>query len=167
MSSVLRAQEPQPEVDIGIGSSRFRTGWGSRLKLNYGTLALVGIALLAVVIQGWGPPWTGPRVAGLVIVIPSFLLLALARVQLGQAFSIRAKATTLVSTGLYSRIRNPIYVFGSLTILGFFLWENRPWWLLGFAVLIPLQVYRSRSEEKALTEKFGATYLAYKQKTWF
>ena len=83
------------------------------------------------------------------------------------SFSVQAKAVALVTTGLYSRIRNPIYVFGSLTIVGFFLWANQPWLLLGLVVLIPLQVYRSRCEEKVLTEKFGATYLAYKQRTWF
>ena len=29
------------------------------------------------------------------------------------------------------------------------------------------QVVRSRKEERVLTEKFGAAYLEYKQKTWF
>lgn len=167
MFCVLRMHEPQPENDDRNGSPRIRIGWGSGLKLNYGTLTLAGVILLIFVKQGWEPPWTVARIAGVVIAVPSFLLLGLARVQLGRAFSVRARASTLVSTGLYSRIRNPIYVFGSLTIVGFFLWANQPWWLLGLVVLIPLQVYRSRCEEKVLTEKFGATYLAYKQKTWF
>jgi protein-S-isoprenylcysteine O-methyltransferase Ste14 len=72
-----------------------------------------------------------------------------------------------VTTGLYSRIRNPIYVFGALTIAGIVIWANKPWLLLGFAVLIPLQVYRIRKEERVLAEKFGASYLDYKRKTWF
>lgn len=79
----------------------------------------------------------------------------------------QAKATTLVTTGLYSRIRNPIYVFGAMLILGIMIWMGRPWYLLILAVIIPLQVVRSRKEEQVLTEKFGAAYLDYKQKTWF
>lgn len=107
------------------------------------------------------------RIAGLILAIPSLLLLVLARIQLGQSFSAEAKATELVTTGLYSRIRNPIYVFGSLMIAGIIIWANMPWLLLFFLVLIPLQIYRSRKEEKVLLEKFGSAYQDYKRKTWF
>jgi protein-S-isoprenylcysteine O-methyltransferase Ste14 len=72
-----------------------------------------------------------------------------------------------VTTGIYARIRNPIYVFGALMIGGVILWAHRPWWLLAFAVLIPLQIYRAGKEEQVLTEKFGDAYLEYKRKTWF
>ena len=87
--------------------------------------------------------------------------------QLGRAFSVQAKATTLVTEGIYSRIRNPIYFFGSLMILGIIIWTGRPWLLLIFALLIPVQVFRAKNEEKVLTEKFGAAYLDYKRTTWF
>jgi protein-S-isoprenylcysteine O-methyltransferase Ste14 len=30
-----------------------------------------------------------------------------------------------------------------------------------------MQFFRSRQEERVLTEKFGAAYLDYKKKTWF
>jgi protein-S-isoprenylcysteine O-methyltransferase Ste14 len=142
-------------------------GKGSQLKLNLITLAVVVTALLLFGMQAARFPLNGARVAGLALAIPSFLLFALARLQLGRAFSVQAKATTLVTIGLYARIRNPIYVFGGLTIAGVIIWAERPWLLLVFAVLIPLQIYRSRKEERVLTEKFGAAYLKYKQKTWF
>jgi protein-S-isoprenylcysteine O-methyltransferase Ste14 len=137
------------------------------LKANYGTLAFLVVCVLIFAIIAWGLPWTGQRIAGLAIAIPSFLLFVLARIQLGRAFSVRAKATTLVTTGLYSRIRNPIYVFGGLMIAGIMIWANQPWFLLCFAVLIPMQIYRSRKEARVLEEKFGAAYLEYKRKTWF
>jgi protein-S-isoprenylcysteine O-methyltransferase Ste14 len=86
---------------------------------------------------------------------------------LGSAFSVQAKAATLVTTGLYSRIRNPIYVFGALFIAGIVIWANKPWILLIFVILIPLQITRGRKEAKVLEEKFGSAYLAYRQKTWF
>jgi protein-S-isoprenylcysteine O-methyltransferase Ste14 len=139
---------------------------GAFLKLNIVTLAFVLIFLPFIVLQFWGLPWTALRIAGLAIGIPCLLLFALARIQLGRAFSVQAMASKLVTSGLYSRIRNPIYVFGGLTIAGFILWANQPWLLLLFGVLIPIPVWRSRVEARVLTEKFGAQYLEYKKKTW-
>ena len=72
-----------------------------------------------------------------------------------------------MTTGLYSRIRNPIYLFGALMIGGIIIWTTKPLLFLIFVVLIPLQIYRSRQEERVLTEKFGESYLEYKRKTWF
>jgi protein-S-isoprenylcysteine O-methyltransferase Ste14 len=137
------------------------------LKLNIVTLTFVVVAIPFLVVHFWGPPWTAWRIAGLAIAIPAFLLLALARVQLGRAFSVQAKASTLVTTGLYSRIRNPIYFFGGLAIAGLFLWVNQPRMMLLFVVLIPMQAWRSRVEARVLEEKFGADYLEYKKRTWF
>lgn len=137
------------------------------LKLNLVSLALMAVFMPVVVLHFWGLPWTVPRFTGVAIGVPSFLLLVVARVQLGDAFSVRAKASTLVTTGLYSRIRNPIYVFGSLTIAGFILWANQPWLLLCLAALLPMQFYRSRIEGRELEKKFGSAYLDYKRQTWF
>jgi protein-S-isoprenylcysteine O-methyltransferase Ste14 len=137
------------------------------LRTNIGTLAVVTLALLVFAWFSRDLPWTAWRIAGMAIAIPAFLLFATARVQLGGAFSARAKATTLVTRGIYSRIRNPIYVFGGLTIAGFMIWAHRPWLLLIFAILLPLQIYRSRKEERVLREKFGEAYDEYKRKTWF
>ena len=137
------------------------------MKLNYGTLVFLAVFVLIFVFIAWKQPWTAPHIAGVAIFIPSFVLFVLARIQLGRAFSIQAKASTLVTTGLYSRIRNPIYVFGSLMIAGIIIWANKPWLLLIFAVIIPMQIYRSRKEAKVLEGEFGAAYLEYKRKTWF
>lgn len=137
------------------------------MKLNLVTLALIIIGLSLFGMHALHLPWTAWRIAGIAIAAPAFLLFVAARIELGRAFSVQAKATTLVTTGVYSRIRNPIYFFGAMFILGIIIWMGRPWLLLIFAVLIPLQVVRSRKEERVLTEKFGAAYLDYKQKTWF
>ncbi|HXR97467.1 MAG TPA: isoprenylcysteine carboxylmethyltransferase family protein [Terriglobales bacterium] len=137
------------------------------MKLNIGTLALAFVAALIVIRYSAGQPWTAWHIAGLAIALPAFVLFIMARLQLGAAFSIQAKASTLVTTGIYGRIRNPIYVFGGLMIAGGIIWAQRPWLLLVFVVLIPMQVLRTRKEEQVLEAKFGATYLAYKQKTWF
>ena len=137
------------------------------MKLNYGTLIFLVVFVVIFAFVAWEQPWTAPHIFGVALFIPSFVLFVLARIQLGWAFSVQARATTLVTTGIYSRIRNPIYVFGSLAIAGFFLMSNHLSWLLCFVVVIPLQVYRSRVEARVLEEKFGEAYLEYKRHTWF
>jgi protein-S-isoprenylcysteine O-methyltransferase Ste14 len=137
------------------------------MKLNYATMAVAGIALLMLIWHYRGLPWSASRIAALIIGLPSLLLLTLARIELGRAFSIRAKADLLVTTGIYARIRNPIYFFGGLTLASAVLWVGKPWFLLAYLVVAPLQIYRSRQEERVLTERFDRAYLDYKQKTWF
>ncbi|MGB8384935.1 MAG: methyltransferase [Dermatophilaceae bacterium] len=91
----------------------------------------------------------------------------IARRQLGVAFSVRPEARQLVSTGLYSKLRHPIYVFGTaaflLVLLALQGWPA----LLVWAILIPIQVIRARREEAVLAEVFGAEYEAYRRSTWF
>ncbi|HUV69304.1 MAG TPA: isoprenylcysteine carboxylmethyltransferase family protein [Terracidiphilus sp.] len=137
------------------------------MKLNIATLVLIVVAAVFFLMHAHEVAWTPLRVAGAAIAAPAFLLFVLARIQLGRAFSVQAKASTLVTTGIYSRIRNPIYFFGALTIAGVILWVQQPWFLLVFCILIPLQVIRSRKEAKVLAEKFGAAYEEYKCQTWF
>jgi protein-S-isoprenylcysteine O-methyltransferase Ste14 len=137
------------------------------MKANLIALA-VALAVLALLVAHFGgQPWTPMRIAGAAIGGPSLALLILARIQLGGSFSVRAKAQALVTGGLYSRIRNPIYVFGALTIAGIFLFAGAPKLLWVLAALIPLQIYRARNEEKVLAAKFGDEYRAYKARTWF
>ncbi|HKW32523.1 MAG TPA: hypothetical protein VJN92_05935 [Candidatus Acidoferrum sp.] len=90
------------------------------MKTNLITLSVALVGLAWLVAHSWGQPWTPMRIAGAVIGLPSFALLIVARIQLGGSFSVRAKAQMLVTHGLYSRIRNPIYVFGGLVIAGIF-----------------------------------------------
>ena len=138
------------------------------MRLNVITLLLVifGFGYAAYFVVTSHQPWTPLKMAGAAIAIPSFVLLLIARIQLGGAFSIKAKAQKLVTTGIYSRIRNPIYVFGGLFVAGVLLYL-RPIWLVVFIVLIPLQMVRMRKEEKVLAGKFGEDYQRYKAKTWF
>jgi protein-S-isoprenylcysteine O-methyltransferase Ste14 len=111
--------------------------------------------------------WSTAKMIGAVIVGISFPLFVLARWQLGSSFSVKAKASRLVTTGLYSRIRNPIYLFGGLFGVGLSLFVS-PWGPLVVAVVIvPLQIYRARNEERVLASTFGEEYERYKSKTWF
>ena len=138
------------------------------MKLNFGTLLLVVFVLGFLLFRyGGRVVWTPWQIVGAAIFVPAFVLFVLARIQLGRAFSVKAKATTLVTTGIYSRIRNPIYVFGALMSAGIFIFAHRPSWLLIWVPLIPLQVSRVRKEEQVLEAKFGEAYRDYKRRTWF
>lgn len=137
------------------------------MKLNFTTLAVVLVAVILFFHFAWGQPWTAWRIAGLAVLVPAFVLFVMARLTLGRSFSVQAKATALVTTGVYARIRNPIYFFGALMLVGILIWAHRPWWLLMLVVLVPMQVWRARKEERVLEEKFGDEYREYRRKTWF
>ncbi len=91
----------------------------------------------------------------------------LARYTLGLSFSIKAKATELVTTGIYSRIRNPIYVFGMVYVLGLVFIFRNPVLALILVLLIPMQIIRARREARVLEAKFGEAYRQYRARTWF
>jgi protein-S-isoprenylcysteine O-methyltransferase Ste14 len=137
------------------------------MKLNVLTLVIALLGLSFLGIHYGSQPWTPARIAGVVIGLPSLALVVLARIELGGSFSVRPKAQTLVTHGLYSRIRNPIYVFGGLVVGGVLLYINQPRALWLFVAIIPLQIYRARQEEKVLAARFGDEYQQYKSRTWF
>lgn len=137
------------------------------MKLNIATLAVILVAVIPFAFLVRATAWTPLRIVGISITALGLVLLVIARLQLGDAFSVKAKASTLVTTGVYSRIRNPIYLSSGLVILGAIVYAHKPWWLLIFAAIIPIQAYRSRIEARVLEAKFGSAYREYRQRTWF
>jgi protein-S-isoprenylcysteine O-methyltransferase Ste14 len=127
--------------------------------------ALALFVVTFVIMQG--RPWTAMRVTGLALMVPGFTLWGIAHVQLGGSFAIRAEARQLVTRGIYSRFRNPIYLFGGIGMAGFPLAIERPILLLAFLVLVPLQIVRMRREARVLEETFGDEYREYARHTWF
>ncbi len=105
---------------------------------------------------------------GLVVTYGSYILWITARIQLGNAFSIAPKATYLVTSGIYSKLRHPVYYFSTLVVIGIniFVWNI---YLLAITlpILILIQIWRIRKEETILMQKFPKEYSIYKQSTWF
>ena len=58
------------------------------------------------------------RIAGAILAATGYILFVVARLQLGKSFSVSPQAKELFTHGLYSRIRNPIYVFVAVMWFG-------------------------------------------------
>lgn len=121
------------------------------------------LLVLAVVGGVRGVAW----LPSLALSVVCFVLWVVARLQLGASFSVGAQAHELVVTGLYAKVRNPIYVFGTGAFLLVLLALNGWQALVIWAVLVPVQVVRARREEQVLAQAFGAQYVAYRASTWF
>jgi protein-S-isoprenylcysteine O-methyltransferase Ste14 len=128
---------------------------------------VVGVALYFLVWPHRPVAWTIMPIVGACLLGPGFILWSIARIQLGNSFAVTAQARHLVTHGLYSKIRNPIYFFGSWVIIGLILLVQRPIWLLVFLILIPLQIWRAGKESSVLEAAFGEEYRTYRAGTWF
>ncbi len=138
----------------------------SKFYLFLGMQAIAAIVMFALVWL-WPGPWNAQRAVGSALLMMGILLVFTARFQLGRSFSVTAQARHLVTHGLYSRIRNPIYVFGTVAIGGLCLITQKPalWLLVVFIVAV--QTVRARKEARVLEAKFGDEYRAYRSRTWF
>jgi protein-S-isoprenylcysteine O-methyltransferase Ste14 len=91
-----------------------------------------------------------------------------ARLQIGDSFSARPRAHKLVTTGLYSKIRNPIYVFSTIGLVG--ICFAMRWYVFGVVYvgfLSLVQWRRAKAEAAVLESAFGDAYRKYRAQTWF
>jgi protein-S-isoprenylcysteine O-methyltransferase Ste14 len=123
-------------------------------------------AALWLIFFGLGS-WDLQRGAGAALAVVGLAGIVVARYQLGKSFAIKAEAHQLVTQGIYSKIRNPIYVFGVVLGAGFVLVLHRPiLWLFVLAMIV-LQTLRARREAQVLEAAFGDAYREYRRKSWF
>lgn len=130
-------------------------------------LQVIALVVLVGVVFTIKRRLSAPQYAGTLLVILGTVFVTIARHQLGESFSITPQAHKLVTTGLYAKIRNPIYVFGTVALAGLILLLQRPslWVLL--AVLVAAQTIRATREARVLEAAFGEAYREYRRKTWF
>ena len=97
-----------------------------------------------------------------------FVSWLIARAQLGESFSAKPQARELITTGLYSKIRNPIYIFSTLGLAG--ICFGMHWYKFGslyIASVLIVQWRRSKAEAAILEAAFGDRYRHYRAQTWF
>ena len=135
------------------------------MKILYWTDVCIFVAFAVFVV--FHEPLSTRYVIGVGMAISGFALSILARVQLGQSFSIRPQARKLVTTGLYSKFRHPIYLFRGIAFLGLFIAWGKLVPLVCLLLIYPLQILRARKEGKVLEQAFGEEYRRYKAGTWF
>ena len=128
---------------------------------------IVAIAAILWIVFSIPSAWDLQRIIGVALMLVGIGGIVTARLQLGKSFAIRAKAHQLVTQGIYSKIRNPIYVSGAVMLAGFVLVLHRPVLWLVLLALIVMQTLRARREARVLETAFGDAYREYRRKTWF
>lgn len=106
-------------------------------------------------------------VAGGLLAAVGVPLIILSRLQLGKAFSVAPKATTLVTHGVYSRIPHPLYVFLDVALLGLVIALRRHWLLGVWLTLVVIHSWAATREARVLRQAFGDAYREYRAKTWW
>ena len=79
-------------------------------------------------------------------------------------------ATTLVTSGVFRRTRNPMYVGLTLVVLGWAVYLDSMGALLGPVLFVAyIDRFQIVPEERILSEKFGAAYAQYTSRVrrWF
>ncbi len=107
---------------------------------------------------------------GIFISICGLIIWIKGRRDLGGSFQISAKAEKLVTNGIYSKIRHPVYLGGFIVDVGFILYTLYTfvvYYLIAYTIILSIiQIIRVRREEGALKKKFGKRYIKYAKQTW-
>ena len=137
------------------------------------TVLVPSLYLLALAITWFAPKHFGfgmrPLVyVGLTVGLSGVALWIVAMACLGKSLAVLPGAERLVTHGVYRFIRHPVYLGIDMTLFGLFLAVGSTVGMIYFClVVIPLNIIRSRLEDKALLKKFGDQYQSYRQQTWF
>jgi len=141
-------------------------------KLRVPPVALfVVVALLMWAVASWLPSWQIALPGRTLVAV--LLLLAAGAIGIAgvRAFQ-RArttvnplrpeKASALVTSGIYRRTRNPMYVALAIALLGWAIWLGHPLALLGVAAFVAwINRFQIAPEERALRALFGTEFERY------
>ncbi len=132
-----------------------------------------GYALQQILPIGSGKPATESVIAGNALMVIGFVIAILGAWEMFKARTTihpGGPAAALVTSGVYRRTRNPMYLSFLFFIIGFGLAMANPWMiLLAPILLLYVQERIIKREEGYLTQRFGPEYIAYRNKVrrWF
>jgi protein-S-isoprenylcysteine O-methyltransferase Ste14 len=132
-------------------------------------LAAIGIGILLNVFQPL--PWFGQPLSGILSMLGWLMIAAWVALNIWAIRAMRRAGTTvrpdrgtdhLVTDGPFSFTRNPLYLAGTMLVLGIGLVSGIAWFLL-LAILAAFTVQKVTigREERHLQARFGETYLDY------
>lgn len=150
---------------------------GRLFKMVFGALILAGAVRVfgSETAQSWlfplsMPAWTEP--VGAALLFAALAWITLAQIHMADSWRIgidEKNDTALVTHGLFSRSRNPIFLGMQATLAGVFMAMPNAVTLAGAAVGLAVVQIQVRLEEAFLRQKHGAVYEAYCRNTprWF
>lgn len=122
-----------------------------------------GMSRFAVLDTTWA------AVAGFVLILAGLLTTVTAQLTMGDSWRIGvdgSQRTELVTTGVFSRVRNPIFTGMLLAVLGFLLLIPNPVSLAAVVILTAsLEIQVRRVEEPYLARTHGEAYERYRART--
>jgi len=105
---------------------------------------------------------------GLFLAAAGLAIWILAMLTLGSSLAVLPGTSRLVTRGVYRYFRHPIYIGIVLTLTGLFLACGSLVCLVYvITIVVPLNIFRARSEEKFLREQLGDVYQKYHAITYF
>lgn len=163
-------------ITLGLGT-KGRTGLMEVLLFAGVNLWAVVVVLCALSVECPLCVWTcsarlvdamPAKLLGVAMILCAFTIFVLALRALGNSWRLGIDEDhpgQLVTTGIYSHSRNPIYLFFDLYFLGTFLINGSLFFLL-MTVLVALNLhYQILQEERFLARAHGAAYEAYRART--
>jgi protein-S-isoprenylcysteine O-methyltransferase Ste14 len=134
-------------------------GWLPRIAALAGLLMLY--ALLLFPRAAPDPAWDA---SALGLLVAGHFMCAVSLSQLGRSFSVMPEARRLVTEGVYSRIRHPLYLAEGIATLGVLLQYRSAGAALLVAAQFAVQLWRMHEEEKVLEAEFP-DYAQYRRRT--
>ena len=124
-------------------------GWAPRIA------AIAGLTMLyALLLFPRAAPDVAWDTASLILLLAGHFVCAVALTQLGRSFSVIPEARLLVTSGIYSRIRHPLYLAEAVATLGVLLQYRSVEAALLVGAQFAVQFWRMQEEEKVLEAEF-------------
>ncbi len=138
-------------------------------KLHLGRLLSILLTVTSIYFWSAVQNLDSLHIIGIVINVAGLFLWWTARLTLGNNWSTgfgKPRVRQLVTHGVYSKIRHPLYWGMIATFIGLILLYPQPLFTAISIVFILYFSYRMKVESDYLLEKLGEEYRNYKNKTW-